>query len=64
MTEFRCNRLHGILNEHGQLEVTCRSRFCGWEPGIIVLHYFDVATGQLLQTQKFQAMPKPEQQRG
>jgi hypothetical protein len=44
--ELRCGPvLHGIVLPDGKLEVKCRSRFCGHEPGVVVLHQFDVHTG-------------------
>lgn len=35
------------------VEVKCRSRRCGARPGVVVLHRFSVATGNLLQTRRF-----------
>lgn len=51
--EMRCeNRLHGILKD-GILEIKCRSKFCGAEPGVAVLHRFDMESGALLDTKLF-----------
>jgi hypothetical protein len=52
--ELRCpSRLHGILME-GRLEVKCHSRRCGAGHGVIVLHYFDPLTSELMETRRFQ----------
>jgi hypothetical protein len=55
MHELRCNgRLHGRLDaERGTLEVTCPRRGCGAQKGVVVLHTFDIITGQLLDTELF-----------
>ena len=52
--ELRCSNgiLFGILDE-GFVEVKCRSRRCGSEPGVVVIHRFSTVTGLLLQTLKF-----------
>lgn len=53
-TEFRCDHLmHGVLGADGRFEVKCRSNKCGARSGVVVLHYFDVSTGRLLETKKF-----------
>lgn len=53
--ELRCGgTLHGILSEdHRYLEVKCKRRSCGSKRGIVVLHIFDIQTGELHQTKKF-----------
>lgn len=43
--ELRCKTLHGIV-EGDVLEVKCSSRVCGAGPGRVVLHRFNVKTGQ------------------
>lgn len=44
--DLRCaSKLHGILYDNGILEIKCRSRFCGHEPGVVVIHKFNVHTG-------------------
>lgn len=54
MHELRCNaKLHGIVVELGLIEIKCDSRFCGAGPGIAVLHRFDIATGDLVETKRF-----------
>lgn len=51
--ELRCpNKLHATVPKDGVIEVRCRSVFCGWKSGIVVLHRFDVHTGQCT-TQRF-----------
>jgi hypothetical protein len=47
--ELRCEQglLHGIVLPDGTLEVKCHSRFCGHMPGVVVLHRFDVHTGEV-----------------
>lgn len=47
--ELRCERglLHGIILPDGLLEVKCRSRFCGSVAGVVVLHRFNVHTGEV-----------------
>lgn len=51
--DLRCDgKLHGKVDD-GVIEVTCKSRFCGWRPGIVVLHRFDLASGELTGTQRF-----------
>lgn len=51
--ELRCsNKLHAIVADDGVIEVRCRSVFCGYTAGTVVLHRFDVHTGQCT-TQRF-----------
>jgi hypothetical protein len=57
--ELRCDhKLHGILIRDGILEVMCSSALCGKRPGVVVLHQFDVNTGELKATKKYKDMPK------
>jgi hypothetical protein len=52
--DLRCG--NGILFgtvEDGVLEVKCRSNRCGHEAGSVVLHRFDLMTGELQGTLKF-----------
>lgn len=54
--DLRCDSgiKHGDLAvEEGVLEVKCRSKRCGHQPGIVVIHRFDVKTGALISTHKF-----------
>lgn len=51
--ELRCeSKKHGevIIPGTGVLEISCDSRFCGKRAGVIVLHKFDISSGQLLDT--------------
>lgn len=53
--ELRCDSriLHGIYDpETNTLEVTCRSRRCGKEDGVVVLHTFQLSDGSV-KTEKF-----------
>lgn len=58
--EIRCDSkiLHGKIVE-GMLEVPCRSKRCGKEPGVVVLHRFDLSTGHLVSTIRFR---QPEEE--
>lgn len=52
--QLRCpSRIHGIVVSEGRIEVKCGSKHCGAESGTTVLHYFDLATGELVETRKF-----------
>ena len=56
--ELRCGkRLHGVLTDDGVLEVACRSALCGHEPGVVVIHQFDVETGDYIGTRKYRDTP-------
>ena len=65
--DVRCtSKLHGRLVPNpltpGELllEIKCDSRFCkGWTPGAIVLHYFNLSSGELLETKRFRESPEP-----
>lgn len=51
--EIRCpSRIHGKVVE-GRLEVKCPSKHCGAGGGVLVFHYFDLLTGDLLETRTF-----------
>lgn len=56
--ELRCGTwiLHGVV-EDGTIEVSCKSRRCGKRPGIVILHRFDLNTGKMLGTRRFQNPP-------
>lgn len=57
--QLRCkSKLQGILKElaNGKkvLEVRCKDKWCAERgAGVIVLHYFNVDTGELVETKKF-----------
>lgn len=51
--DLRCPaRKHAEL-DGGYIEIRCRSKFCGYQTGIVVIHRFDPLTGELLQTKRF-----------
>ena len=53
MTELRCDtKLHGVLHD-GILEIKCRSNRCGAGPDVVVLHQFNILTGELIKTLTF-----------
>lgn len=61
MTEFRCRgKLHGILIGNDTVEIKCRSALCGARTGVVVLHEFNVHTGQLVQTRRFKDPKRKE----
>ena len=63
--ELRCDkRLHGVLTDDGVLEVACRSALCGHEPGVVVIHRFDAATGELLGTKMYRDPAKTNERSG
>ena len=56
--ELRCpGTMHGKL-DGGFIEVKCRRSRCGYEPGVVVLHRFDVHTGELADTRRFAEPPR------
>jgi hypothetical protein len=60
--EIRCDNgiLFGVV-EDGVLEVKCRSRRCGHEAGTVVIHRFDLLTGEQKGTLQFK---DPANQKG
>lgn len=60
MTNFRCpgNKLHAKLVQ-GRLEVRCDSRWCGKRPGIVVIHRFDIVSGEMVDTVRFKSPHPP-----
>jgi hypothetical protein len=51
--DLRCDyKKHGELKD-GILYVKCSSRFCKHEPGVVVIHRWDVLTGARLEDQRF-----------
>jgi hypothetical protein len=66
MSDLRCDNgiLFGVLDE-GYIEVKCRSAYCGHAPGTVVIHRFDLATGELQYTSRFKdpvSKPRKESQ--
>ena len=56
--DVRCrSKLHGRLIGDGLFEVACGSAFCGKKPGVVVLHRFNIATGELVETLRFKDTP-------
>lgn len=55
MMELRCDfKLHGIVDlDEEVVEFRCRSTMCGYRPGVIVLHKFDLHTGKMVDTLVF-----------
>jgi len=52
--ELRCGgNMHGIMLDDTHLEVKCKRRACGSKPGTVVLHVFDITTGELTRTRRF-----------
>lgn len=57
--ELRCDgTLHGVMLDDHTLEVKCTRRKCGVQPGIIVLHRFNLASGEV-STVRYKD-PRPE----
>lgn len=53
MTQLRCaSKLHGNLDK-GFLEVKCSSRFCGAQPGVVIIHRFSADDGAFIETLRF-----------
>lgn len=46
-------RLLGIIEEHF-VEIACRSTKCGKRPGVVVIHRFDMSTGECVSTKRYQ----------
>ena len=63
--DLRCDNgiLFGVV-EDGFLEVTCKSTRCGKEPGVVVLHKIDLASGEVVSTRKFRDINTREEDRG
>ena len=57
--QLRCkSQLQGIIKEYPNgvrlFEVRCKNKWCSArKPGIVVLHYFDIVTGELVDTKRF-----------
>jgi hypothetical protein len=55
--ELRClGKLHGVLQDDGILEVKCGRRCCGYRPGTVVLHRFNLHTGEMT-TERYKDPP-------
>lgn len=54
MIELRCGgTMHGKLELPHKLEVKCGRRGCGAKRGVIVLHTFNLETGEMIGTKQF-----------
>lgn len=52
--DLRCpNGIKFAQLEPGVIEVKCRSDRCGAGPGVVVIHRFSTATGELVDTKRF-----------
>ena len=52
--ELRCpGRIHGIIEDDDICEIKCHSRACGAKSGVVVLHYFNLKSGELVDTKVF-----------
>jgi len=62
MDELRCaGTMHGRLLDSTHLEVKCKRRGCGYRPGTVVLHVFNLESGLLESTKQY---ADPQQQKG
>jgi hypothetical protein len=58
-TQLRCrSKLHGIMKPQPDgselLEIRCKDKWCAERgAGLVVLHYFNVDTGELIKTKKY-----------
>lgn len=61
--ELRCNgTLHGILqDDHKTLEVKCKRRTCGAQPGVVILHTISLETGEVIRTMRYS---EPQNKKG
>jgi hypothetical protein len=53
--KLRCDSgvLFGEVIEDTVVEFRCRNRRCGYEPGVLVLHRFDIRTGAVTGTKVY-----------
>ena len=56
---LRCEgTLFGIISDDGTtIEVKCKRRKCGAQPGVVILHTLSLQTGQVIQTKRFSEPP-------
>jgi hypothetical protein len=54
--EIRCPGRHHARIVDGLLEIPCR--YCRSDPGEVVYHYYNLQTGELLRTRRFQSARK------
>lgn len=55
MKDIRCDKkLHAVFNEdESWIELRCRSRWCGYYPGVVVIHRFSTLNWELVDTRVF-----------
>jgi hypothetical protein len=53
--DLRCPSRYVARVVDGRLEVKCSSRNCGSGGGVVVLHYFDVESGELQETKTYRS---------
>ena len=57
--QLRCPaRMHAMIVD-GMLEVKCRD--CRTDPGEVVLHYFDLRSGELVETRRWRSVHELKQ---
>jgi hypothetical protein len=54
MMELKCasGRLLGMTEGHF-IEIACRSTKCGKRPGVVVIHKFDIRSGDCVSTRRY-----------
>jgi hypothetical protein len=62
MIDLRCDgTMHARLDlDRGTLEVKCGRRRCGAAPDVVVLHTFNLNTGEMVDTRRFANPPRKE----
>lgn len=61
--DLRCpHKKHGVVlvPSTGVVEIQCRSRWCGAGPGVVVLHQWNLATGDLVSTKQYRSASRRE----
>ena len=67
--QLRCrSKLQGIIKEYPNgkklLEVRCKDKWCAERgAGVVVLHYFNVETGELDHTKRYRDPRRPDNRR-
>lgn len=64
MKDLRCDgTMHAKLDlDHGTIEVKCGRRRCGASKDVVVLHTFNLHTGEMIDTRRFANPPKPSKE--
>jgi hypothetical protein len=42
-----------VLNHEGNIELRCKSRYCGAGPGAVVIHVYHSTTGEFMYTKAY-----------